>query len=145
MPIKTILLSITKTVAVEVPDDVPIDCESLQRIARWKLDETCDGRRPFSTEMIEEGTTRAVSWAIEETIFQHVCDLPQYHHGKRLKERNKMIAKMAADTRCRPVYGIEIKTRAAEFNEQICISCGVLCSHGPGDDGLDRCSNCGSH
>jgi hypothetical protein len=144
---RTILVSITKTVAVEVPDESWVTASLIARIARWKLDDTTDGRRPFSTELIEDGVSRGVDYAVDETVFHLIANLPRYRRGRgeNLDERNALVEKECAAIKRRPIYGLEIRAFDGVGDEGICRACGMLSRTEPADDGLVRCNQCGMH
>lgn len=67
-----ILVTVTRTIEVEVTDDFPIAAAYIQRILDWKMNESCDGRHRFSTELAIEGIDRAVRNGIDEAVSQDI-------------------------------------------------------------------------
>lgn len=93
---KTITISYTIPVEVEVPDDFPLSVEEIQKIATWKANDHCDGRHPFSIEMMFEGAQRASTNYMEDSIFYHYCNKIEQWFGRRnfhIEGRNALIDK----------------------------------------------------
>lgn len=96
---KIVELRLTVPVEIRVPSDFPITAAEMVKLAQWKVNDWCDGRYPYSTEIMHQG---AVDWAnsiLHQSIFHHYCDRVDKHFGRgnsHMTSRNKLIARCTA-------------------------------------------------
>lgn len=106
---KRLLVDITVTVAVDVPDNFPVVNEKVAEILLWKANDYTDGRRPFPTELVHDGVVRTVSQGIEESAFQHFCGVEPYTRNRNIEQRNEAIIESTLGTRCHVLEGGDFK------------------------------------
>ena len=58
---KIIELRLTVPIEIRVPSDFPVTAAEMVKLADWKVNDRCDGRFPYSTEIMHQG---ASDWAI---------------------------------------------------------------------------------
>lgn len=91
---KIIELRLTVPIEIRVPSDFPVTAAEMVKLADWKVNDRCDGRFPYSTEIMHQG---ASDWAISivhQSIFQHYYDRVDDHFGRgnsHIGSRNKLI------------------------------------------------------
>ncbi len=91
---KIIELRLTVPVEIRVPSDFPVTATEMLKVAEWKVNDRCDGRFPYSTEIMHQG---AGDWAmsiLHESIFNHYCDRVDKHFGRgnsHISTRNRLI------------------------------------------------------
>jgi hypothetical protein len=78
MTMRKLQIKVTSTIEVTVPDDFPADAAYVQHIIDWKSNDYCDGRFPFDSEQVMVGAVGAVRYGVQETVFQKVCQMPEF-------------------------------------------------------------------
>ena len=99
---RTISIAYTVTVEMDVPDDFPVSAEEIHRDASYSANDYCDGRHPFSTEMMFDAAERAAVGHVESAIFHHYCNKIEKWFGQRnvhIEGRNSLIAKWSKSVR----------------------------------------------
>src|SRR5271155_4727171 len=95
---RTISISYTIHVEMSVPDDFPVTAEDVQKHADWKNNDYCDGRHPFSTELMHDGAERAAETAIAAAISTYACRKVEKWFGNinsHIEGRNALESKWA--------------------------------------------------
>jgi len=91
---KIIQLRLTVPVEIRVPSDFPVTAAEMVKIADWHINDRCDGRFPYSTEIMHQGARDWATSILHQSIFHHYCDRVDKHFGRgnsHLSSRNKLI------------------------------------------------------
>jgi len=112
---KTLRVSVTQHVELEVPDDFAVSAEDIARIASWKLNDERDGRYPYSHEMVKDGIHRLVRDNLEETLFQHYCRVYEQFVKGNVEKRNKIVAGEVSKVCIHLSYALDIREEKTKW------------------------------
>jgi hypothetical protein len=93
---RTVIVSYTAVVSFDVPDDFPLSADEIRKTVEWKTNDYCDGRLPYSIEMMLDAANRAAKWQLGEAIFQHYCRRVATTFGAsnfHIEGRNRLVAR----------------------------------------------------
>jgi hypothetical protein len=110
---RNLIVKVTATIEVRVPDEAP-DAEYIQYIIDRKINDWCDGRYPFNSEMVMVGAAQAVRYGVEEAVEQNVFRRPKFENNKRITERNRVVAAITKHVLCWSAGGDRLEITVSE-------------------------------
>ncbi len=124
---RSIIIAYSIAVEFRIPDDFPLSAHEIQEIADWKVNDTTDGRQPFSTETMKGAAGAAAYGNMEDAIEHHYNRRVEKSFGSahgHTEARDRLVERLKA--RVRPTgwhkdVGVEVRLFEATVT---CPGCG---------------------